>query len=190
MQPVPHHTSPDQLLSPPALESNYELDAFYGQGKASTLWNDKEAWAIRERAEEDFYAELLRRHGASSVLDVSAASGFHVIPLARAGFRAAATDGFEGFVTEGRKNVEDAGLTIPFLNVLWRDLPSIVSSVGTFDAALCLGSSLHHTDLSGVAELFQNMHALLNPNGKFIVEQRNYERLFQERPEHLAHPCG
>jgi hypothetical protein len=32
--------------------------------------------------------------------------------------------------------------------------------------------------------------AILHPGGKFIVEQRNYERLFKERPEIIDNPCG
>ncbi len=154
------------------------------------LWDDKEAWAIRSQAEGTFYADLLHKYGARSVIDVAAASGFHVLNLALAGFSAAAVCGFEGFVAAGSRNVEDAMLTIPFRKVLWGDLPSDAGVLGSFDAALCLGSSLHHTDQEGVAELVRNVRMLLNPGGKFIVEQRNYERLFRESPERLDHPCG
>jgi SAM-dependent methyltransferase len=189
MQPVPHST-PDTTAHLPRLPSNDDLTAFYGEGKAWMLWDDKEAWAIRSQVEGSFYADLLRKHAVCSVIDVAAASGFHVINLALAGFSAAAVDGFEGFVAAGRRNVEDAMLRIPFRKVLWGDLSADAGALGSFDSALCLGSSLHHTDGQGVAELFRNVRRLLNPGGKFIVEQRNYERLFRERPHRLDHPCG
>jgi SAM-dependent methyltransferase len=62
--------------------------------------------------------------------------------------------------------------------------------LGRFDAAICLGSSLHHVDEAGVAQLFQSVGSVLNHGGKFVVEQRNYERLFKERPTAINHPCG
>lgn len=167
-----------------------DLDRFYGQGKAWILWDDKEAWRLRGEIEGDFYSRLLSKHNISSVIDISAASGFHVISLARAGFITAAIDGFEGFVSAGRRNVEDAQLEIIFQHARWSDLASLAARIGTFDAAVCLGSSLHHTDQSGVGDLFRDIGCVLNPGAKFIVEQRNYERLFSERPESIDHPCG
>lgn len=174
----------------PATDARRDLKSFYGEGKAWTLWDDKEAWRIRETAEGNFYQDLLRKLDVESVIDVSAASGFHVINLARRGFRVAAVDGFEGFVAAGEKNAQAEGVIIPFMHAMWSDLPEVAARLGRFDSAICLGSSLHHTDQVGVKELFEKVGSLLNPSGKFIVEQRNYERLFRERPDVIDHPCG
>jgi SAM-dependent methyltransferase len=167
-----------------------DLDGFYGLGKAWMLWDDKGAWKIREGVEGCFYADLLRKHHVHSVIDVSAASGFHAITLARAGFVTAATDGFDGFVEAGERNVRESQLEIPFMRAAWSELPRVGMRLGSFDAAICLGSSLHHADSAGVDELFLNIGSVLNPSGKFIVEQRNYESLFRERPTLIDHPCG
>jgi SAM-dependent methyltransferase len=185
--PLPQHA---RVRNSQPLIAKDDLDGFYGQGKAWMLWDDKDAWKIREGVEGTFYADLLRKHGAHSVIDVSAASGFHAITLARAGFDTAATDGFAGFVVAGERNVKESQLDIPFMQAAWSELPRVGMQLGTFDAAICLGSSLHHADQAGVDELFQNIGSVLNPGGKFIVEQRNYERLFRERPSIIDHPCG
>ena len=47
---------------------------------------------------------------------------------------------------------------------------------------------MHHTDQVGVSDLFRDVGAILHPGGKFIVEQRNYERLFKERLEIIDNP--
>lgn len=167
-----------------------DLAGFYGKGKAWMLWDDKDAWKVREGLEGSFYADLMRKHNVHSVLDVSAASGFHAISLAKAGFATAAVDGFEGFVAAGERNARESELAIPFMHALWSELPRVGMRLGSFDAAICLGSSLHHTDKAGVDELFQNIGSVLNPGGKFVVEQRNYERLLEERPCIIDHPCG
>jgi SAM-dependent methyltransferase len=169
-------------------ESN-DLDAFYGRGGALQLWDDKEAWEIRTAQEANFYHEKLKQYDVKSVLDSSAASGFHAIGLAKAGFSVTAVDGFKPFVDAGIRNQQSFGVTFPYLYCPWTSLNSL-NNLGSFDAVLCLGASLHHTDREGVQNLFHNIQKLLAPNGVFIVEQRNYERLLAERLTRSTHPCG
>jgi len=45
----------------PAADAHRDLKSFYGEGKAWTLWDDKEAWRMRETAEGNFYQDLLRK---------------------------------------------------------------------------------------------------------------------------------
>ena len=72
----------------------------------------------------------------------------------------------------------------------WSQISSESLPESPFDAALCLGSSLHHTNSEGIAELFTNTRAILRKGGIFVVEQRNFEQLFSERPKLASHPCG
>jgi SAM-dependent methyltransferase len=87
-------------------------------------------------------------------------------------------------------NQKNAQLEFPFVDLSWSQLMPAILKHANFDAALCLGGSLHHTDQLGVAELFGNVGSILAEGGLFIVEQRNYDRLFEERPQVTTHPCG
>lgn len=174
----------------PPLATPDDLEAFYGLGGALKLWDDKEAWRIRVEEEGSFYYDLLRRLGVTSVIDLAAASGFHPIHLSLAGFQVTAVDGFEPFVTAGIANQKAYNCYFPFLAMSWNKLATLKDSSRRYDAALCLGASLHHTDQAGVIQLLRDTKTLLRPQGLFIIEQRNYEKLFSERPSHAQHPCG
>jgi SAM-dependent methyltransferase len=167
-----------------------DLEGFYSTGGALELWNDKEAWRLRAAHEGSFYKDILNKEGAKRVLDTAAAAGFHAIGLSQAGFSVTAADGLSAFVEAGRRNQFDSNSHFPFVNLRWSELTPQAFAQAPFDAALCLGGSLHHTDKAGVAELFVNVRTLLRPGGIFVVEQRNYEQLFTDRPKVSNHPCG
>ena len=90
----------------------------------------------------------------------------------------------------GLRNQIEYGCNFPFLHLKWSELQPELFSNTPFDAVLCLGGSLHHTDEAGVGELFAKVKTVLRPGGLFVVEQRNYEQLFTTRPKLLTHPCG
>lgn len=101
-----------------------------------------------------------------------------------------ASDGLAAFVQAGIVNQIEAKTHFPFLHLPWLALTPRIFPTTPFDAALCLGGSLHHTDQTGVCELFSNIRSILRRGGLFVVEQRNYEKLFAERPKTMTHPCG
>lgn len=167
-----------------------DLNSFYSSGGALKLWDDKEAWRLRAVEEGSFYQELLTKHGVRTILDTAAASGFHSVRLVQAGFSVVAVDGLRDFVDAGINNQKELKITFPFRHVRWNELKAQILPESPFDCALCLGGSLHHTDMKGISELFSNTRKLLSEGGIFVVEQRNYERLFSERPSVATHPCG
>ncbi len=167
-----------------------DLDALYASGGALKLWNDKEASRIRAQEEGTFYHQILHKAGAKKVLDTASAAGFHAISLAKADFDMVAIDGLPEFVQAGIQNQSVTNTSFPFRTLRWSEINARSLPENPFDAALCLGGSLHHTNQVGIAELFSNVKAVLRPKGLFIVEQRNYERLFDERPKSASHPCG
>jgi 2-polyprenyl-3-methyl-5-hydroxy-6-metoxy-1,4-benzoquinol methylase len=189
MKTVDHNNEYDRGKSVSASASP-ELEQFYLTGGALKLWDDKDAWNTRAAVEDGFYVRLLQQENAFKILDVAAASGYHAIELARVGFSVAATDGLQQFVDAGLCNQRAANTFFPFKQALWSELSPALFQGETFDAVLCLGGSLHHTHLQGVQELFTNVKSLLKPEGIFVVEQRNYERFFLEKPHEIPHPCG
>jgi len=167
-----------------------DLSGFYIRGGASKLWDDKSTWAVRAQHEGNFYGELLRGNGVGSVLDVAAASGFHAISLKQAGFSVSALDALEEFVVLGKENQKTFEVSFPFMVAKWSELNPTMFAGELFDTVICLGGSLHHTDQQGVVQLFKNSRALMKPPALFVVEQRNYEKLFQERIPRIDHPSG
>jgi SAM-dependent methyltransferase len=170
--------------------STKDLATFYTCGGALKLWDDKEAWKIRASVEDGFYVKYLQQKNTFKILDIAAASGYHAIQLSLAGFSVTATDGLQEFVDAGLSNQREARTFFPFSRVLWSDLHPALFNHEKFDAVLCLGGSLHHTELSGVQEIFANVARLLRPGGIFLIEQRNYERFFRDKPSLIPHPCG
>ena len=167
-----------------------DLEGFYGAEGALKLWDDKAAWQLRAAYEGSFYKDILRQDGAKRVIDIAAASGFHAIALSQAGFSVTATDGLAAFVQAGILNQIETKTNFPFLHLPWSALTPQTFGETPFDAALCLGGSLHHTNQAGVLEMFSNISSILRRGGLFVVEQRNYEKLFAERPKTMTHPCG
>jgi SAM-dependent methyltransferase len=55
-----------------------------------------------------------------------------------------------------------------------------------FDAALCFGNTLVHlADEKEVALFFQKVAGLLKPEGKFLFQVVNYDRIIAEKLDHL-----
>lgn len=174
----------------PLVENLEDVQQFYSSGGALHLWDDKGAWQIRSTVEDGFYVTLLQRENVFKVLDIAAASGYHAIQLAKAGFNVSASDGLPEFVDAGVKNQTEINTFFPFICVPWSELHPSLFPGGAFDAVLCLGGSLHHVHLQGVYSLFLKIKSLLRNKGVFVVEQRNYERFFTEKPSEVSHPCG
>lgn len=136
-------------------------------------WDALIDWEKRKAGENGFFERLLERHAVKSVLDVSTGSGFHAVQLKQAGFRVVATDGSGTMLKKARQNFLERELDIESHQMEWLDLDPAV--LGTFDAVVCLGSSLCHVfEAHDRMSVLRKFRALLNPGGVLIVDQRNF----------------
>lgn len=139
-------------------------------------WDELIDWQKRSAGEGTFFVDLLNKAGVFKVIDVSTGSGFHAVQLRKAGFYMVACDGSATMIDRAEANLRKHGLTIPLRQSDWLELDSQV--LGTFDAVLCLGSSLCHVfDESTRHEVLKRFRSLLKPGGLLIVDQRNFQAI-------------
>ncbi|WP_438866655.1 class I SAM-dependent methyltransferase [Pseudomonas sp. L1(2025)] len=136
-------------------------------------WDALIDWEKRKAGEQGFFEQLLKSHGVKSVLDVSTGSGFHAVQLKQAGFEVVAADGSGTMLNKARQNFLERKLAIDSHHKEWLELDPDV--LGTFDAVVCLGSSLCHVFEAHVRmSVLRKFRALLKPGGVLIVDQRNF----------------
>ncbi|MDB6142721.1 MAG: hypothetical protein JWP80_1765 [Pseudomonas sp.] len=139
-------------------------------------WDELIDWEKRASGEGNFFVDQLRKANAFSVLDVSTGSGFHAVQLRKAGFYVVACDGSPTMVKRAAQNFHRYGQSIPLHQSDWLDLDP--RKLGTFDAVVCLGSSLCHVfDQNNRHQVLKRFRSLLKPGGLLIVDQRNFQAI-------------
>ncbi|HEX8596680.1 MAG TPA: class I SAM-dependent methyltransferase [Pseudomonas sp.] len=139
-------------------------------------WDELIDWDKRAAGEGNFFSQLLSKSGAETVIDVATGSGFHAVQLCQAGFSVLACDGSPTMVERARSNVKSRGLDIPVLQRDWLELDH--RSLGTFDAVLCLGSSMCHVfDKGDRLQVLRRFRQLLKPGGLLLLDQRNFRAI-------------
>jgi glycine/sarcosine N-methyltransferase len=169
---MPHllHARPG---GPPETDTDYAGQ--YSEAFVSR-WDELIDWDKRAAGEGGFFTDLLLGVGVSSVLDVATGSGFHAVQLKKAGFRVSASDGSQTMIDRAKLNFARHGVKIPIARCDWLDLDP--AQVGTFDAVLCLGSSLCHVfDEQGRLAVLRRFESLLRPGGVLVVDQRNFQAI-------------
>ncbi|MFJ3487231.1 class I SAM-dependent methyltransferase [Pseudomonas sp. NPDC090202] len=143
-------------------------------------WDELIDWDKRAAGESGFFNDLLLKAGVCRVLDVSTGSGFHAVQLRKAGFNVTACDGSPTMVERARANFIKHDVDIPLLCSDWHDLEP--RQLGTFDAVLCLGSSLCHVfDEDERIAVLKGFRRLLRPGGLMLVDQRNFQAILEGR---------
>jgi ubiquinone/menaquinone biosynthesis C-methylase UbiE len=136
-------------------------------------------------AEAAAAAKLAGVEPSADILDAPAGFGRHSIPLAEAGFRVTSIDRSAVQLEEGRRRACDAEWP-RFVQADIRELPF---DEGSFDAVLCLFSSIGYRGEEGDRQTFGEFLRVLRPGGALVVETQHRDRLmtiFQERGwEHL-----
>ncbi len=136
------------------------------------------AYAERERQEQAEQQALAATRLAKcpqggDLLDVPCGFARHTVPLARAGFRAVGVDRSEVLLAEARRRA--AGERWPKLvRADYRELPFADES---FDAALNLFTSLGYLGDEGDARVLGEIHRVLRPGGRLVVETLHRDAL-------------
>jgi SAM-dependent methyltransferase len=137
-------------------------------------------WDRRLALELPFIEAQLARVGARRVLDVACGTGKHAIALARRGYEVVGADVSRGMVEQARENAAAAGVDVTFLKAGFGALAEALG--GTFDAVLCLGSSLPHAlTVDALSATLRDWAAVLRPGGMVLVQSRNFDRVLAGR---------
>jgi ubiquinone/menaquinone biosynthesis C-methylase UbiE len=137
------------------------------------------------RAEAAAASQLAGVEPPAEVLDAPGGFGRHSIPLAEAGFRVTSVDRSSVQQDEGRRRAGDTEWP-RFVQADVRELPFADAS---FDAVLCLFSSIGYRGEDADRQAFGEFLRVLRPGAALIIETMHRDRLMtvlQERGwEHL-----
>ncbi|MFZ5916429.1 MAG: class I SAM-dependent methyltransferase [Chloroflexota bacterium] len=137
-------------------------------------------WEARLAHELPFFERLFAEHGVRRVLDAACGTGHHTIALARRGYQTSGADLSAEMIAQARRNAATARVSLEFAAVGFGELAPTLGR--DFDAALCLGNSLPHLlSAQAVAAALTDMAATLRPGGLLVVQNRNYDRVWQRR---------
>lgn len=104
------------------------------------------------------------------VLDVPCGFGRHSIPLAEAGYRVTGVDRSQVLIDEARRR----GTGPSFVQADYRELPFADAS---FDAALCLFTSLGYLGDAEDTRALTEIHRVLRPGGRLVIETSHRDLL-------------
>lgn len=115
------------------------------------------------------------------VLDVACGTGMHAIALSQAGFKLFGVDASSAMVFKARENAEKSDEQIEFREVGFSQLSKTFVD-NKFDGLICLGNSLPHLlDKTSLITTLHDFKAVLKPNGKIIIQNRNFDQVLAER---------
>jgi glycine/sarcosine N-methyltransferase len=121
------------------------------------------------------------------VLDCACGIGTDALALAQRGFKVTATDGSSSMVARASERLAASASQVTVLQSLWQDLP--VKLTGRFDLAICLGNAIVHAGSApAMVESLESIRDVLAPDGKLIVDSRNWELMYSSWPRIVTAP--
>ena len=141
-------------------------------------WDELIDWQRRAEAENNFFQDILKEHGAETVLDIACGTGFHAVTLKADGFDVTAADGAPNMLAQARENAERLGIDdLRLVEAEWTRLGESFP-YERFDAVICLGNAFTHLfDESDRIRSLNEVYHLLNNDGIAIIDQRNYDAI-------------
>jgi len=154
-------------------------------------WDELIDWDARAQSEGQFFIDLLRARGKTSVLDVATGTGFHSVQLLKAGFQVTSADGSAEMLGKAFENARRRGLVLQTVLADWRALNRNI--LGRYDAVICLGNSFTHLhEEADRRRALAEFYAALKHDGVLIMDQRNYDAILDVGfdSQHKYYYCG
>lgn len=122
------------------------------------------------------------------VLDCACGIGIDALALARRGFKVTATDASPSMIAIASERLAGLATQVSVAQSEWQDLPSRVAE--RFDLAFCLGNAIVHAgSILRIGGALKAIHSVLNPNGKIVVDSRNWELIYKGWPRIVSASC-
>lgn len=159
------------------------------ESRSADPWSRSEyrrliAWGDRIQREAPFLLRLLDSAPDRSVLDLGCATGEHVAWFAQQGARAVGVDSSESMIEQAREH-ERAGHG-RFVEADALGLREPLADEPRFGLAICLGNMLPHVlEEAELCRMVTGVHEMLLPNGLFLLQILNYERILAQGIRHL-----
>lgn len=193
LKPIAHELDLDSQTYSPDPLSDRETDLYRGEYILDFVgkWDELIDWDARAESEGEFFIDILRARGKSSVLDVACGTGFHSVRLAEAGFEVTSSDGSASMIAKAFENGQNRGRILKVMQADWRWLNKDIH--GKYDAIICLGNSFTHLhEEQDRRRALAEFYAALKHDGMLILDQRNYDTMLDEgfRSKHKYYYCG
>lgn len=154
-------------------------------------WDELIDWSARADSEGQFFIDVLRARGKTTVLDVACGTGFHSVRLRNAGFNVTSADGSATMLAKAFQNGQAHGLILKTVQADWRWLNRDIQ--GKYDAIICLGNSFTHLHTEADRRrTLAEFYAALKHDGILILDQRNYDAILDAgfKSKHKYYYCG
>ena len=140
------------------------------------------AWPERIRREAPFLKKILEKAPKRSVIDLGCGTGEHSRFLAGEGFQALGLDRSESMLAKAQEKP-----LVPNLQFALGEIQNVTEVVpDRFGAAISLGNTLVHlTGRQDLERAFTSLAQILEPQGIFLFQILNYERIFEKNIRHL-----
>ena len=141
-------------------------------------WDELINWQRRAETENNFFQEILRKHGAETVLDIACGTGFHTVTLNADGFDVTGADGAPNMLAKAKENAARFGLkNVRLVEAEWTTLTKSFPGE-KFDAIICLGNAFTHLfEETDRIKALNEIYELLNDGGIAVIDQRNYDAI-------------
>lgn len=141
------------------------------------------AWPERIRREWPFLEREIGRAPEPSVLDLGCGTGEHSRHLASHDIRTVGVDRSTDQIARARDFENEFSTGPVFLEGDLTAMSRLTSE--RFGLALCLGNVLPHLEDADLEAVLGELHEVLLPKGRLVVQLLNYERIFSKRIRHL-----
>ena len=154
--------------------------------KDEILYKDIVKWERRLQNEAPFFKKVLEDYNkeSSRVLDVSCGTGFHLMMLAKWGFRGVGVDISNQNIAEASKLALDNSVEKKISFKIGNILEIERLAEGSFDLIYCIGNTLSIFTLEERKSIVSQLINLLNPKGKIVIQVVNYLAHTQDEEWH------
>lgn len=139
-------------------------------------------WMKQESpARRVFYRQLFAEHGVAKVLDCACGTGQDLIMFHLLGLKVFGSDLSDAMLSQTRKNLRQAEISLPIQKADYRELPSHWDT--QFGAVVCLANSINEQlEDAEALRAIRSMKSVLLPRGILVFSQAQTDAYMQNPP--------
>jgi SAM-dependent methyltransferase len=126
----------------------------------------------------DFIEKRLGLRPGATLLDVGCGLGLHVLELASRGYLGVGLDLSLPMLSRASEEAQSRSLRVNFLHSDMREM----SFDGSFDAVLCMGTTLGYFDEETNRRIIERLYRALKPGGVLLLDLVNRDHVIRSQP--------